>query len=165
LAAVGLVSIAASANAQDPLFATPVNYWVGACPWSVFSADLDGDNDNDLAVTNYHSHNVSILLNNGDEVVIANGICTGDGDVDIATVNQPSNNVSSLLSETAMSEKPPYKGPQNTTKLSKQGGDTFDDAIQITVIPDTLIGTTEGFNDDYDEVCPFSGSTSPDVVY
>ena len=26
-------------------------------------------------------------------------------------------------------------------------------------------GTTIGFEDDYDEVCPYSGSLSPDVVY
>jgi hypothetical protein len=29
----------------------------------------------------------------------------------------------------------------------------------------TYTGTTVGFHDDYDEVCPYSGSTSPDVVY
>jgi hypothetical protein len=62
-------------------------------------------------------------------------------------------------------KKPFYNGPQNIPNPSRQGGDTFDDAIQIAVIPDTLIGTTEGYNDDYDEVCPYSGSTSPDVVY
>jgi predicted outer membrane repeat protein len=62
-------------------------------------------------------------------------------------------------------KKPLYNGPQNIPNPSRQGGDTFDDAIQIIVIPDTLIGTTSGYNDDYDEVCPYSGSTSPDVVY
>jgi hypothetical protein len=46
----------------------------------------------------------------------------------------------------------------------RQGGDTIGEAVPIA-IGDTDTGTTEGYNDDYDEVCPFSGSTSPDVVY
>lgn len=45
-----------------------------------------------------------------------------------------------------------------------QGGDTITTAVPIAV--DTLTtGTTIGYTNDYDEVCPFSGSTSPDVVY
>ena len=35
-------------------------------PRSVFAADLDGDGDQDLAVANYGSNNVSVLKNNGD---------------------------------------------------------------------------------------------------
>jgi hypothetical protein len=77
----------------------------------------------------------------------------GEGEIHLGTTGQ------------SFQKKPPYNGPQNTPNLSKQGGDTFDDAIQIAAIPDTLFGTTEGYNDDYDEVCPHSGSTSPDVVY
>jgi len=45
------------------------------------------------------------------------------------------------------------------------GGDTVADAFVIPAIPFTDEGNTCGFNDDYDEVCPYSGSTSPDVVY
>src|SRR3990170_2266534 len=49
-------------------FAPAVNYEVGQSPTSVFCADLDGDSDLDLAVTNYsvHSNSVSILMNKGD---------------------------------------------------------------------------------------------------
>ena len=32
-------------------------------------------------------------------------------------------------------------------------------------VPYSDTGTTCGYNDDYDEVCPYSGSTAPDVVY
>jgi hypothetical protein len=50
---------------------------------------------------------------------------------------------------------------------SLQGGDTIFDAFPIaTVMPqfhDT--GTTVGYVNDYDAICPFSGSTAPDVVY
>jgi len=54
-----------------------------------------------------------------------------------------------------------YVPPEET----KQGGDTINDATVIGGLPYTDTGTTAGFVDDYDEVCPFTGSTSPDVVY
>jgi len=47
----------------------------------------------------------------------------------------------------------------------RQGGDTIDDATAIAAIPYDNVGTTSGYFDDYDEVCPYSISTSPDVVY
>ncbi|UCE66765.1 MAG: hypothetical protein JSU85_01775 [Candidatus Zixiibacteriota bacterium] len=46
-----------------------------------------------------------------------------------------------------------------------QGGDTVDDAYVITSIPFIDSGTTTGYTNDYDAVCPYSGSSSPDVVY
>ena len=45
------------------------------------------------------------------------------------------------------------------------GGDTVEDPYIVTGIPFEDSGSTIGFNDDYDEVCPYTGSTSPDVVY
>lgn len=47
----------------------------------------------------------------------------------------------------------------------RQGGDTFDDAVAIDALPYNNTGTTNGYTDDYDEVCPYQNSTSPDVVY
>lgn len=47
----------------------------------------------------------------------------------------------------------------------KQGGDTIFDAFVIPGLPFNDTGTTFGYVDDYDEVCPYTGSTSPDVVY
>ncbi len=47
----------------------------------------------------------------------------------------------------------------------RQGGDTILDAVAIPGLPFNSAGTTNGYFDDYDEVCPYSGSTSPDVVY
>jgi len=46
----------------------------------------------------------------------------------------------------------------------RQGGDTILDAVVITV-PYNGAGTTTGFMDDYDEECPYTQSTSADVVY
>ncbi|MFQ6611216.1 MAG: PPC domain-containing protein, partial [Fidelibacterota bacterium] len=47
----------------------------------------------------------------------------------------------------------------------RQGGDTFADASVIGALPFSDAGTTCGYVDDYDAVCPYTGSTSPDVVY
>jgi hypothetical protein len=57
---------ASTAQAQDLCLDAAVNYAAGNGPNSVFAADLDGDNDADLAVANPLSDNVSVLKNNGD---------------------------------------------------------------------------------------------------
>jgi len=45
-----------------------------------------------------------------------------------------------------------------------QGGDIIEEATVIGMLPYTAFGTTAGYYDDYDEVCPYS-SFSPDVAY
>ncbi len=56
--------------------------------------------------------------------------------------------------------------PGTPTQGDRVGGDTMADA---TVIPNPLpfsdSGDTSTFTNDYDAVCPYTGSTSPDVVY
>jgi hypothetical protein len=47
----------------------------------------------------------------------------------------------------------------------RQGGDTIAGAVELVALPALVTGTTIGYTDDYDEVCPYEGSTSPDVVY
>ncbi len=47
----------------------------------------------------------------------------------------------------------------------RQGGDTILDAVLVSLPVVNMTGTTAGFTDDYDEVCPYTNSTSPDVVY
>jgi len=44
-------------------------------------------------------------------------------------------------------------------------GDNMENPFIVTGIPFTDNGTTEGFTDDYDEECPYTGSESNDVVY
>ncbi|MHC4698788.1 MAG: hypothetical protein ACYTFA_18830, partial [Planctomycetota bacterium] len=47
-----------------------------------------------------------------------------------------------------------------------QGGDTCATAVEIAAAPPILLtGTTTAYTDDYDEVCDWPDSTSPDVVY
>lgn len=61
--------------------------------------------------------------------------------------------------------KPADNGVYNPpSEPPRQGGDTILDAVPITV-PGSWTGTTMGYNNNYDEVCPYSGSTAPDVVY
>ena len=60
-------SISILLNYDDGSFQRAVNYAVGVNPNSVFSSDLDGDGDNDLATANSSSDNVSVLLNNRSE--------------------------------------------------------------------------------------------------
>jgi hypothetical protein len=45
------------------------------------------------------------------------------------------------------------------------GGDNVGSAAVIGSLPYYDSGNTCGFINDYDEICPYSGSTSPDVVY
>lgn len=53
---------------------------------------------------------------------------------------------------------PPSKGPL-------QGGDTIATATLIASLPYDDTGTTVGYTHNYDEVCFYTGSLSPDVVY
>lgn len=70
-----------------------------------------------------------------------------------------------LLATSAVAEKAPYEYPTFTGNLDRQGGDTVATATAISVLPFTGAGTTVGYVNDYDAVCPYPNSTSPDVVY
>jgi outer membrane protein assembly factor BamB len=91
-------------------FTPPFNYGAGDGPVSVFCADLDGDNDLDLAVANHFDDSVSIFKNNGDGTFQLDSnyavgdfphsvFCAdldGDTDLDLAVANRDNNNVSIL---------------------------------------------------------------------
>ncbi len=62
-------------------------------------------------------------------------------------------------------EKIPQSYPENVPDPALQGGDTIASAVVIPALPYNDSGTTVGYDDDYDEVCPYSGATAPDVVY
>lgn len=46
----------------------------------------------------------------------------------------------------------------------RQGGETMDDCTVIESVPFEAYGTTTGYEEDYDEMCPY-GANAPDVVY
>jgi len=102
---------ATNTRAFDPLFDARIDYAVGTWPASVSAADLDGDEDNDLAAANSGSADVSILLNNGNGTfqaivnydvgggpisIFASDI-DGDGDNDLAVANVGSRSISIML--------------------------------------------------------------------
>ncbi len=61
-------------------------------------------------------------------------------------------------------DKPVINYPENIPG-DRQGGDTILDAVLVALPVVNGTGTTAGYTDDYDEVCPYTNSTSPDVVY
>jgi hypothetical protein len=62
-------------------------------------------------------------------------------------------------------QKSPVSSLRNIPNPVRQAGDTLDDALLIPSVPYSDTGTTAGYTDDYDEVCPYMGSVAPDVVY
>jgi Ca2+-binding RTX toxin-like protein len=92
-------------------FATQTNFATGAYAASVAVGDFNGDGKLDLAVANYGSANVSVLLGNGSgsfsaqttfavgsrPVFVAVGDFNNDGKPDLVVANSNSDNVSVLL--------------------------------------------------------------------
>ncbi|MBI3358104.1 MAG: VCBS repeat-containing protein [Nitrospirae bacterium] len=109
----GTVSILRGTGSETSteLFGSATNFVAGKGPYSVAIADFNGDDRPDLAIANYFSNNVSILLGDGlgsfgsaanfavgthpRSVVI--GDFNGDGKPDLAIANEGSNNVSILI--------------------------------------------------------------------
>ena len=89
----------------------PLRFALGDAPFSVAVSDLNADGILNLAVANNNSHDVSVLLGNGDGAFqpqqrfaavtnprsVAVSDLNGDGTLDLVTANFFSNNVSVLL--------------------------------------------------------------------
>jgi hypothetical protein len=95
----------------DGTFQTAGNFPAGRSPFSVAVGDFNGDGTLDLAVANFGSNNVSVLLGNGDGTFQAGrnfpagsrpysvtvGDFDRDGTLDLAVANPHSNDMSVLL--------------------------------------------------------------------
>lgn len=137
LQTVFLFLLAPSAQAQGLCFNPAVNFPAGDAPISVFAADLDGDNDLDLAVANYLGGNISVLKNNGAgtfaaAVNYAAGVnpwsvsaadLDGDNDADLAVANWLSDNVSVLMNNGDGSFAAPVNYPAGNEPISVISGD------------------------------------------
>ncbi len=98
-------------NNGDGTFAPVVNYHANYVPISIYSEDFNNDNNPDLAVANFGSHDISILLNNNDgtfqsainygtgnvPACVFSADLNGDGFNDLITACQDNDNVTVLL--------------------------------------------------------------------
>ena len=119
MAAVSHLLFAAAAEAQGVSFIVRTDFGAGGSPFSVAVGDFNGDGIQDLAVANFVSANVSVLLGNGDGSFqaaqdfgvgrspnsVAVGDVNGDGRPDLAVANSDTNNVSVLINNTPMAKQ------------------------------------------------------------
>jgi len=73
--------------------------------------------------------------------------------------------MASTITSTNLGVKPVGNYSYTPPVGPRQGGDVIGSATPIGSLPYTDTGTTVGYVNDYDEVCPYTGSVSPDVVY
>jgi hypothetical protein len=130
----------------------------GDGPASVTAADLDGDADQDLAVANRESDNVTIQRNNGagnfaqpasspeaagdfPVSVVATDL-DGDGDRDLAVANQSSDNVTILQNNGAGNFLQPASSPEATGDgpHSVAAGDLDGDGDQDLAVANEISG-------------------------
>jgi len=69
------------------------------------------------------------------------------------------------LNATAPEKGYDHIGITHSSNTFRQGGEDMASATPIGAVPYFDTGTTLGHVNDYDEVCPYTGSTAPDVVY
>jgi hypothetical protein len=69
-----------------------------------------------------------------------------------------------LATAAPIAEKPAFV-PSEPSSDGREGGETIETAFAIAALPFYDTGDTSDNVDDYDESCPYVGSTSPDVVY
>ena len=108
-------------------------------------------------------------VDNGTETAASNESCaTPSAPPDVP---EPSNlqGTSSGFDVTLTWDAPePYDGGAalfyGTPSSTRQGGEDIENATVITEL-EQLTGTTAGYADDYDEVCPYVGGGATDVVY
>jgi hypothetical protein len=151
-----------------PSFLAPVNYVAGQGPAAVTTADFRNDGIQDLAVANFNSNGVSVLLGNGngtfqpprssatgtEPVSLAVGNFFGDGKVDIVTANYSGTlsllrgngdgTFQSAVNFALPRESPPgYTGstPLRQSPLSVAVGDlNHDGKLDLVVVGQTSFG-------------------------
>jgi hypothetical protein len=122
-------------GATTPSYASQATFATGIFPRSVAIGDMNGDGQPDLAIANYGSNSVSVLLNTtapgattpsyapqatfaagNSPFSVSTGDLNGDGQPDLAIANFlfPSNSVSVLLNTTAPGATTPSYSPKAT---------------------------------------------------
>jgi hypothetical protein len=123
-------------------------------PSAVTSADFDGDGDDDLAISNFATDDVSVMASDGaGGFAVGQNFLAGDGPAfvvdarldgdelaDLAVANQNSNNISVLMNTFGMSE-PDNEAPNATHSTSPQPNAAGWNRGEVTV---TLTATDDG---------------------
>jgi hypothetical protein len=140
-------------------FAATVSFNAGSQPWSVTSADFNGDGKPDLAVANRSGNNVSILLGNGDgtfqtpvnyaagtnpQSVVA-GDFNRDGYSDLAVANYSDNTFSVLLGDGDGTFQIAVNYPTGLGPASLQVGDFNRDGNADLAVANMTDGTVSIF--------------------
>jgi len=89
-------------------------------------------------------------------------------DIRAQKARQQALKVASQEPPTGSQPKPEFSGRKYVAPVGKGGpipGDVAGNPFYIVSLPATEYGTTDGFNNDYNQDCPLVGDGSPDVVY
>ncbi len=139
-------------NEGQRTFLNQAEYSVGTAPISVAAGDLDGDGYIDLAVANYGSNNISlVLVAQNRTVTLPTGASpravvltdlNGDGKLDIATANYTPNSVSVLLNTGSGTFAPHVDYPTGLHPFALVAADLNSDGIPDLAVADTYCSTT-----------------------
>ena len=151
-----LLLLAASGEPGVPRagFSTAVDYTVGTLPFANAVGDFNGDHILDIAVVNYNSNNVSVLLGNGDgtfqpAVNYAVGVepsaitavdLNNDGAIDLAIADEINRTVAALINKNdgTGTFKPPVLYPAGQAPRGIVAGDLRGIGIQDLVVANNV---------------------------
>jgi hypothetical protein len=134
-------------------FAAAVNYGVGGSPYSLVATDLNNDGKLDLAVANYGSNQVAVLLGNGDgtfqprlKYLIAPGLgamvlgdFNGDGFLDLAVSSTDGITVALGNGDGTFRNPMHYAAPGGAMAMGDVNGDGQPDLVMASSLDGTAM--------------------------
>jgi hypothetical protein len=168
--AAGLVTLAGANPAWAALwgFSDPQNYPVGESPFSILSADFNGDGKRDVAVANMGNHSgfgvharpggVSVLLGNGD------GTFQPKQDFEVATNPHPQSVTSAHFNDDDLADLAvPNPASDDVSLFLSNGDGTFQDPEVFAVGDGPRHATSGDFNGDGNADLAVTNLISDDV--